>query len=125
MPIVLLVGLGGAVGAIMRYLMGGWVHALLGSSSFPYGTLAVNVLGCLLIGVLMGVAETRQALSAEARALLMVGILGGFTTFSTFGYETMALVRAGDVLAGASNAAVHVVFGLAAVWVGYGAAQYT
>lgn len=123
--LILFIGIGGAIGSIMRYLMGGWVQDLLRNSSFPYGTLVVNVLGCLLIGALVGVAETRQELSAEYRAFLMIGLLGGFTTFSAFGYETMSLVRDGNLLAGASNAVIHVVVGLAAVWIGYAAAQHT
>lgn len=121
---VLLIGVGGAIGAIMRYLTGIWVHGLLRNSSFPYGTLVVNVLGCLLIGALIGISETRGELSSGSRAFLIVGLLGGFTTFSTFGYETMTLIRDGNLLAGASNAIVHITFGLAAVWIGYAASQH-
>ena len=125
MLLISLVGIGGMVGAVSRYLIGNWVHDSLGTSWFPYGTLTVNVVGCLLIGLLAGLADTRQLLSAEARALLMVGVLGGFTTFSAFGYETMTLVRDGNAAAGITNVAVSVVAGLAAVWIGYSVSQLT
>ena len=125
MQLILLIGIGGAIGAIMRHFMGNWMHSLLGNSSFPYGTLAIIVLGCLLIGALIGISETRHELSSESRAFLMVGLLGGFTSFSTFGYETMSLMRDGSLIAAASNATVHIVFGLAAVWIGYAASQHT
>jgi CrcB protein len=81
----------------------------------------VNVAGCLLIGAAAAAADTRQLLSPEARLFLMVGVLGGFTTFSTFGYETLALARDGEALRAAANVITHVVLGLAAVWAGYAA----
>ena len=70
-----------------------FVHRLMPLSEFPFGTFVVNVVGCLCIGVLNGVAETRQIIGPELRLFLMIGLLGGFTTFSTFGYETLALIR--------------------------------
>ena len=120
---ILIIGAGGLVGAIMRYLVGGWVNDAAGNPSFPYGTLAVNVLGCAAIGLLAGLAETRGILSAEARAFLLVGLLGGFTTFSAFGLETITLVRDGALLAGLANVGVQVVLGLGAVWAGLSVAQ--
>ncbi len=124
MLIVVLVGAGGMIGAVSRYLVGGWVHDLLGDPSFPYGTLTVNVLGCLLIGLLVGLAETRQLLGAETRAFLLIGLLGGFTTFSAFGLETVNLVRDGELIGAFSNVGLQVVVGLAAVWVGLGLPEW-
>ena len=122
---VLLVGAGGLIGAIMRYLVGSWVYAQSGSPAFPYGTLAVNVAGCFLIGLLAGFAETRQILGETTRAFLIVGLLGGFTTFSAFGYETLALVRDGQISVGVANVGLQVVLGLAAVWIGLTVSQWT
>ncbi len=90
---IMLVGLGGAVGSILRYLVSGYVQDASGSIGLPFGTLAVNVIGCLIIGILTQLAEARGILTPEARALLVVGGFGGFTTFSTFGTETVALLR--------------------------------
>ncbi len=124
MLIVLLVGVGGLVGAVMRHLVGGWAHELSGNSLFPYGTLAVNVLGCFLIGLLAGFAETRHTLSAETRALLIIGLLGGFTTFSAFGYETITLARDGALFQAAANVGLNVALGLGAVLLGLGASEW-
>ncbi len=115
---LLWVGLGGFAGAILRYLVSGWAQGASGSASFPYGTLAVNVLGCLVIGVLSYLADARGFLSAEARLLIMVGVLGAFTTFSTFGNETLNLLRDGEVLAASLNVTANVVLCLGAVWAG-------
>lgn len=111
------------VGAVMRYLVGRGVFAATGAAWFPYGTLTVNIAGCLLIGLLAGFAEARQALSPETRAFLLVGLLGGFTTFSAFGLETVSLVRQGEIAAGLGNIALQLVLGLAAVWIGLTIAQ--
>lgn len=117
---VLLVGAGGALGAMARYGVGGLVHRSPALAGFPYGTLTVNLLGCLLIGLGAGLADARQAFTPEARLFLFVGVLGGFTTFSSFGYETIALLRDHEVLRAGLNAGISVVAGLALVWVGYG-----
>jgi fluoride exporter len=85
---------------------------------FPLGTLVVNVLGCSLIGLAGGLAESRQVLGPEARSLLMIGVLGAFTTYSTFGYETLALVRDVEVAKAFLNIGLHLALGLAAVWLG-------
>ena len=90
---LLLIGTGGFIGSILRYLVSGSVQAASQSIAFPYGTLAVNVIGCFLIGFLSELAETRSLFSPDTRAFLIVGILGGFTTFSAFGNETMNLIR--------------------------------
>ena len=93
---LLLIGTGGFIGSIFRYLISGSVQAVSHSITFPYGTLAVNVIGCFLIGFLSELAETRSLFSPDTRAFLIVGILGGFTTFSAFGNETMNLLRDGE-----------------------------
>jgi len=121
--LILLVGIGGFFGAVMRYLVAGWVQDGLRTLSLPYGTLTVNVVGCLLIGLLAGLSENRNFLGPETRALLLIGVLGGFTTFSTFSYETFQLLRDGESLAAFSNVGLQVVLGLAAVWAGYSASQ--
>lgn len=115
---IFLVGLGGFIGSVFRFLLSGFVYRLVPMSEFPLGTLAVNVLGCVLIGVLNGVAETRQVIGPELRLFLMIGMLGGFTTFSTFGYETLALVRDAALVQAMANVMVQVFFGLIAVWLG-------
>lgn len=120
---LVLVGVGGLMGSVARYLVGGWTHSLTGEGGFPFGTLVVNVLGCLVIGFVSGLAEHRQMLGPEVRAFLLIGVLGGFTTFSAFGYETFALARGGQLLATFSNILVTMASGLAAVWLGYRIAQ--
>lgn len=114
-----IIGLGGFIGAVLRYLVSGWVQQLGRDGAFPVGTLGVNVAGCLLIGLLGGLAENLGMLSDTARLLLIVGILGSFTTFSTFGYETLALLRDGQFGASLLNVALQVAAGLFAVWAGY------
>ena len=119
MMVVLLVGSGGFLGSVLRYLVGQWVLGLSGNSSFPYGTLVVNVLGCLAIGILNGVAETRGVFNAEIRGFLFIGLLGGFTTFSSFSYETLTLARDGQVLPAFLNVVLQMALCLGAVWAGY------
>ena len=116
---LLLVGAGGFIGSIGRYLLAGAVHQVLHGSTFPYGTMVVNIIGCFAIGCLNGLAETRQTLVPEVRAFLLIGLLGGFTTFSTFGYETIALMRDSQIGAALANVLVQVTVGLLCVWLGY------
>jgi CrcB protein len=116
----LLVGSGGFVGSICRYALGGAVHRHFPMATFPYGTLAVNLLGCALIGALAGLADSRQLFSPELRTFGFIGLLGGFTTFSTFGYETIAMTRDGEFIRAAFNVGLHVVLGLGFVWLAYG-----
>ena len=115
---ILLVGLGGALGSIARYLTSAWVQTASRSINFPFGTLAVNLIGCFIIGFLAQLADTRGVFTSEARAFVFVGILGGFTTFSSFGNETLNLVRAGEMWNGMANLGANVVIGLLAVWLG-------
>jgi CrcB protein len=118
-----LVGLGGAIGSVLRFVLSGATHRLLPAVLFPFGTLVVNVLGCLAIGWLGGMAETRQSLTPELRLFLLVGILGGFTTFSTFRYETLVLARDAGYLKATLNVGAQVVLGLGAALFGYGIAR--
>jgi fluoride exporter len=117
----LAVGAGGFMGASLRYLVGGLVHRWLGSS-FPYGTFLVNVSGCFAIGVLAALVEERM-LGPTARLFWMVGVLGGYTTFSSFGYETISLLREGSDAAAWANVLGQVALGLAAVWAGAAAGR--
>lgn len=118
MPPVLLVGLGGFLGAVARYKLGGLVLHLTAQERFPFSTFAVNVLGCLVVGVLAGLAERHHAFGPEARLFLFTGLLGGFTTFSAFGLEAVQLLRRGEVATAALYAGGSVVLGIAAVWLG-------
>lgn len=111
------VALGGAVGASARYLVSGLVYTRFGVG-FPYGTLAVNVVGCFLIGIVMEMGEGRYLIPPGVRLFLTVGLLGGFTTFSTFSYETLGLMRDGQFGPAAINAVGSVALGLVAAWGG-------
>jgi len=117
---LLWVGLGGFVGSVCRFLLGGAVHHMLNSSTFPYGTMVVNLVGCFAIGVGGGLVELRQLFAPEVRMFLLVGLLGGFTTFSTFGYESVSLAREGELFASLANITIQVVAGMVLVWFGYG-----
>ncbi|HEX2696772.1 MAG TPA: fluoride efflux transporter CrcB [Anaerolineales bacterium] len=114
----LLVGVGGFVGSILRYWFSGAVQQWLQNAVFPFGTLAVNVIGCFVIGFLSQLAEARGVFTEETRALVFVGVLGGFTTFSTFSNETMNFLRDGEMLSAFWNIGTHLVLGLGAVWLG-------
>ena len=113
---MLLVAAGGAVGSIARYQIGAWVLARTEAWAFPLGTFIVNVLGCLIAGVLIGVAEYRDFLTLELRLLLFTGFLGGFTTFSAFGVETVALIERGAWSVATAYVLASVVCGIAALF---------
>lgn len=116
---ILLVGVGGFIGSVFRYLCGKSVHAALHQYPwFPFGTLTVNVAGCLIIGFLAGLSESRHLFSPEARLLVFVGFLGGFTTFSSFGYETFVLARDVQFSAALANAGLQLFLGIGGVWLG-------
>ena len=121
---VLLVAVGGATGAVLRYWMSGAVQhsvPVTGTwSVFPLGTLTVNVLGCLIVGALVEIGDRHGPLPRETRDLLIVGFLGGFTTFSAFANETVAVWRAGATAMALLNVALSVVTCLAAVVAGRG-----
>ena len=115
---ITLVALGGALGSVSRYLLGTWVQAASQSIDFPFGTLSVNLIGCFVIGLLSQLAETRGVFTPETRALVFFGVLGGFTTFSSFGNDTMNLLRDGETVNALVNIGANIIFGLALVWLG-------
>ncbi len=129
MKAILLVAAGGAGGALLRWFIAGGVDRLVGGagdgggSKFPWGILTANLLGCLAIGVLYGLAETRDWLTDATRWLLLVGFLGSFTTFSTFGWNSFDLMRHGHPALALTNILVSVVLGLLCVWGGYTAVR--
>jgi fluoride exporter len=114
---ILLVGLGGGIGSILRYLSQKWVNESY-EHNFPLATFLVNVFGCLLIGILYALGEKGNILSPQSRLLLVTGFCGGFTTFSTFAFENMNLLRVGDNFSFLLYAVGSVVFGIAAVYIG-------
>ncbi len=114
----LLIAIGGGVGSLLRYLLQGWLQRLAGGP-FPCGTLSVNLLGCLAIGLLTPLLTEQAFVRHEVRLGLTVGILGGFTTFSTFGLETFLLLNSGQAKLAAANVALSCGLGLAAVLVGH------
>lgn len=113
----LLVAIGGALGAGGRFLLGGWIQSQFGSQ-FPLGTFIINISGSFLIGVVLGFAD-KGVLSTNARLLLATGILGGYTTFSTFSFETMSLLISGDNGIAILNTVGQTVIGLIAVYSGF------
>jgi fluoride exporter len=119
--LVLGVAIGGALGSVLRFWLGGLAQGT--GRVFPWGTLAVNVAGCFVIGAVSHLVEARGAAGPATRAFLLVGLLGGFTTFSAFGNETLNLVRDGERLLAAGNVVANVGLGLLAVWAGRAAAH--
>jgi CrcB protein len=115
---ILLVGIGGFIGSALRYLVSGWVQQISKSLDFPYGTLTVNLIGCFVIGFLGELAEARGTLNSETRLLVFIGLLGGFTTFSSFGNDTLNLARSGQMFNALTNIVVNVMIGLFLVWLG-------
>lgn len=115
---VLLVAIGGAIGASARYLLGGLVHEFT-RADFPYGTFVVNMVGCMLFGAVAGVADERFVVGPATRTFLLIGVLGGFTTFSSYTFETFGLLRDEEYLRALVNAGGQVVIGLLGLWVGY------
>ncbi len=105
---ILYIGLFGALGCISRYLVSGWTHAIFGRS-LPYGTLAVNVVGSFLLGLIMEGSLRSTLLTPEVRLGITVGFMGGFTTFSTFSFETMRLLEEGSFLHAGANIVLNVV----------------
>ena len=116
---MLIVGLGGFIGAVGRYKLGGWVLHHTADWRFPLSTFLVNLAGCLVIGVLMGLGTRQHMFSPEVRLLLFPGILGGFTTFSAFGYETFLLTQRGEWLIALAYVTLSVVCGFVLVWAGF------
>lgn len=119
---ILLIAIGGAVGSVCRYLLSSAVLRTLGTL-FPAGTFVVNVLGCLAFGAIAGAAQERVSLSPEMRALLLAGLLGGFTTFSSFMNESFVLAREGQFLWAGLNLGGQVVAGFIAFWIAFSIAS--
>lgn len=118
MPRLLLIGLAGFVGTLARYWLSGLVARRYGET-FPYGTLAVNALGCFLAGFLFYFMYERFLTSPTLRSMVFIGVLGGFTTFSSYGLQTFTLLRDGEFLLALVNIGVSNIAGLFLVWVGY------
>ena len=114
---ILAIATGGAVGAVLRFSMSNGVYRILGRD-FPYGTMTVNVLGSFIMGILFTLMVDRLAVSTELRSGILVGVLGAFTTFSSFSLETMALVEDGEPMKAILNIVLSVVLCLSATWLG-------
>lgn len=115
---LLLIGVGSFVGGVARYLVSRGIHMWLGSS-LPWGTLTVNVLGCLILGAMYGLFERGAVMDQEMRLALTVGLCGGFTTFSTFVHENYRLLFDGNILAGIGYPVLSLVLGLLAAYLGH------
>ncbi|MDO5103836.1 MAG: fluoride efflux transporter CrcB [Lautropia sp.] len=119
MKTLLMVALGGAIGAVSRHLLGAWLLPLSTQHRFPLGTLAINVLGCFFMGLLAAILQRHAPADQTLRPLLITGILGGFTTFSTFGIETFELIRRGESATALLYVGLSLLLGLVAVWGGW------
>ncbi|HHB76163.1 MAG TPA: fluoride efflux transporter CrcB [Desulfobulbus sp.] len=113
-----IIGAGGFVGAVLRYLVSGWVQYRSGSIIFPFGTMSVNMIGCLVIGFMTYLVESRSMFSPELRSFVLIGLLGAFTTFSTFGNETLGLIRNNRIDLAVINGGFQVFVGVGMVWLG-------
>ncbi|MBN2086213.1 MAG: fluoride efflux transporter CrcB [Anaerolineales bacterium] len=113
-----IIGVGGGIGSIVRFLLSTYVQEKLNNATFPFGTIVVNIAGCLFIGMLSYLSDVKGVIGSDARAFLFIGLLGGFTTFSTFGNETVNLIRGGEYLQGMLNIACQLGIGIAAVIAG-------
>jgi len=120
---IAMVGLGGGMGAICRFMVYELCLSMAKDAWLPRGTIIVNVLGCFIIGLLGGIAETRDVFSPDMRALIFIGFLGGFTTFSTFGFELFVFIRNGQTGLAVLNIVLQLTFGLLGVWGGFSLAK--
>ncbi len=116
------IGLGGFLGSIARYGLASFVQTKT-ESLFPYGTMLVNVLGCFFIGLLMTLFQERIVVGENIRLFLIIGVLGGFTTFSSFSYDTFAMVKTGNLLGAGLNAGISLFGCLIATWIGFFVAE--
>jgi fluoride exporter len=119
-----IIGIGGFVGSVLRYLVSGYAQAIFRNMLFPIGTAMVNMMGCFVIGLLSHLAETRGLFTDHTRAFLFVGVLGGFTTFSAFSNESFNLFRGGQAVLALLNIFGQVVICLLAVWFGRASAWW-
>ncbi|TDR31527.1 fluoride efflux transporter CrcB [Hydromonas duriensis] len=116
---ILLVAFGGAIGSVSRYKLSGFITQHYIQNAFPVGTFIVNLLGCMMIGILAGLGERYQWLTSDLRLLLITGVLGGFTTFSAFSLETFMLLRRGEWLLATGYVGLSVVLGMLLLWMGF------
>ena len=114
---LLIIGVGGFFGAILRYVISGFFYDIYGDK-FPYGTLAVNIIGCFTLGFFITLAEGKFIISPQMRSFAAIGLLGAFTTFSTFSFETLASLQNELYTSAMLNIVFSVLFGILAVWVG-------
>jgi CrcB protein len=119
MKATLLVAIGGAIGSVARYKLSGWILHQTVAWRFPLGTFVVNVLGCLVIGLLAGLAVKEDFFSGDSRLFLFTGIIGGFTTFSAFGLETFYLLKRDEIAVAGGYVTASLVCGLLALWAGF------
>ncbi|MGB5158694.1 fluoride efflux transporter FluC [Desulfobacterium sp. N47] len=115
---IIIVGIGGFTGAILRYLISGYIQNLAQKAAFPYGTLAVNITGCFLIGLFSQLVESQAGISSELRTFLIIGLLGAYTTYSAFSNETMNLLQNHQFFLALINVGTHLFLGLSAVLLG-------
>lgn len=120
-----LVAIGGAIGAVIRYIVGGFVFSGSAVTKFPYSTFTVNLVGCVLIGFLGGLIVKHDMLSQELRLFLITGVLGGFTTFSAFGLDAFYLMRNGDYAIAIAYVLGSVAFGLFGLFVAFQAVPHS
>lgn len=119
---ILILGFGGFLGAVSRYLVSGYVQDLFKSANFPYGTMVVNILGCFILGLLTHIAGAKDLIDAQTRLFLMVGFVGAFTTFSTFSVESANLFQTGQGFTGALYLIGSNILGIIFVFIGQAAA---
>lgn len=119
----LFIFVGAGLGGLFRYALSSAISAAVNGITFPLGTFVVNMIGCLTIGYLAKLSETQSFLQGDGRLFIFVGLLGGFTTFSSYGLETYQLIRDGEVVSAIANAVGQVVLGLTLVWLGFIAAK--
>ncbi|MCK5148508.1 fluoride efflux transporter CrcB [bacterium] len=114
---------GGGLGALSRYLIGGWINKRWTDVAIPLGTLGVNIIGCLVIGLLAGFMDGRYESDSPARHFLLIGLMGGFTTYSSFGLETLHLMRDAHMGSALAHMGLHMTLGLLAVCAGWYVSQ--
>ena len=121
---LIFIGFGGFLGAIARYAAGNYIHNKLEIHDFPIGILIVNIIGCYIIGVLSGIVETKDIFNENFRSLVFIGLLGSFTTFSTFSKDTFSMITQGNFGFAFLNIIISVLMGLVFVWLGYQTAKF-
>ncbi|MBN1627381.1 MAG: fluoride efflux transporter CrcB [Deltaproteobacteria bacterium] len=121
---IIIVGIGGFIGSALRYIVSGYIQDISHSISFPYGTLSVNIIGCFLMGMISQLVDLQIGITSETRLFLMVGVLGGFTTFSAFGNETIKLLQDQRIFLSLMYIGSHIFICLLAVFAGMIISKY-